>query len=608
MGFNKKQLQKDTKELNKAKPPAKPRDIIYDPRGQWDFPGLETKVPTPDGSITMDGVNYPVYGVDNTGFAQMMYPNNNYQFPGNVVHEYPQIQNGGGTIPVIEDAGSYNAEGFWIPDWETMKKQAKELNAKTVKTRNGSMIYFDDNWNVKSVDDNPQMKSGGSKSKHVVVKQSKIPGANKGLFSNQKFKRGEPIGLAHEDGQPVGDIGNMHNHSDNPNMYSVKVGNKRYVYAKRNIEPGEELTTDYRLQPELEQPEDFMKRGGSPKGLVRMPKPSKKGLASKAYSRSLEATNRLFTKNRLFEKPKDRKRKVFDPNAKYYAEGGVIEDMVTVINPQDLDPETLKKYLAKLKKLENSVKAGYRKGKWYPHRSFEGGSDTIAYGHKLMPGEDYSSGISEEKAAQLQQKDVLEKQKVTETFIDNKYGKGTYDSLPQNSQMLLLDYTYNGVINKFPSFVKHVVEGNKEGMLKEYERGSKGRPLKERNEWTESVINMLDFEKPKKSSDKKASDEPNLLLPYKHEIEKMTPFQSGGEYGMPLGTGVSQNFIGNRDQFKVGGIPELPLRDNRVNYNAFVNGFEPMSKMQDGGYIETELTDDEIQAYRDGGYIVEEVD
>lgn len=369
MSFNRIQLQKDTKELTKAKAPAKSKDVIYDPKDQWNE------------------------------FEQVSnFPEINY------ATEYSQMQNGGENIPIIEDAGSFNEEGFWIPDWETMKQQAKELNAKTVKTKNGAMIYFDDNWNVQSVDDNPQMKSGGSKSKHVVVKQSKIPGANKGLFSNQKFKRGEPIGLAHEDGQPVGDIGNMHNHSDNPNMYSVKVGNKRYVYAKRNIEPGEELTTDYRLQPELEQPEDFMKRGGSTKGLVRMPKPSKKGLASKAYSRSLEATNRLFTENRLFEKPKDRKRKVFDPNAKYYA--------------------------------------------------------------------------------------------------------------------------------------------------------------------------------------------------------------SGGEYGMPLGAGVSQNFIGNRDNFKVGGIPELPLRDNRVNYNAFVNGFDPMYRKQEGGeqdYLELELTPEEIQAYKDGGYIVEDI-
>jgi hypothetical protein len=155
------------------------------------------------------------------------------------------------------------------------------------------------------------------------VSKSKIPNADKGLFAKNKLDRGERIGLAHRDGQPVGTIGNMHNHSDNPNMRSIKVGNERYVYAIRDIEPGEELTTDYRMQPELEQPEDFMRKGGRTRGLVAMPKPSKKGLASKKYSRSLSATNRLFAVNPLFKKPKSRKNKIFDPNAKYYQDGGV---------------------------------------------------------------------------------------------------------------------------------------------------------------------------------------------------------------------------------------------------------------------------------------------
>lgn len=230
---NSRVLQKATKELTKAKAPSKSRDIIYDPKGQWEHPGQPTRIP--GGDITMQGVPYPVYAQPNVGQPQMMYPGQDYVFPGaDYVDEYPQ-----------------------------------------------------------------------------------------------------------------------------------------------------------------------MKKGGYAKGLVPMPKPSKKGLASKAYSRSLEATNRLFTENTLFKKPKDRKRKVFDPNAKYY--------------------------------------------------------------------------------------------------------------------------------------------------------------------------------------------------------------EDGGEYGMPLGTGVSQNFIGNRDEFKVGGIPNLPLRDNRVNYDAYVNRFEPKDEYEDGGYIETELTDEEIQAYRDGGYIVEDI-
>jgi hypothetical protein len=165
------------------------------------------------------------------------------------------------------------------------------------------------------------------------VAKSKIPNADKGLFAKNKLDRGERIGLAHRDGQPVGTIGNMHNHSDNPNMRSIKVGNERYVYAIKDIEPGEELTTDYRMQPELEQPEDFMRKGGRTRGLVAMPKPSKKGLASKKYSRSLSATNRLFAVNPLFKKPKSRKNKIFDPNAKYYQDGGGKGDSPFKIKP-----------------------------------------------------------------------------------------------------------------------------------------------------------------------------------------------------------------------------------------------------------------------------------
>ena len=83
--------------------------------------------------------------------------------------------------------------------------------------------------------------------------------------------------------------------------------------------PGEEYTF-----PEAKYVDEFpqLRKGGRTRGLIPMPKPSKKGLASKKYSRSLEATNRLFTENKLFKKPKSRKNKVFDPRAKYYQDGG----------------------------------------------------------------------------------------------------------------------------------------------------------------------------------------------------------------------------------------------------------------------------------------------
>ena len=154
--------------------------------------------------------------------------------------------------------------------------------------------------------------------KKYITKQSNIKGAGKGLFTKDFFKKGEVIGLAHVDDQPASEIGRNHNHNEeNPTAYSKKINNKRFIYASKDLNPGEEITTNYRMQPELEQPEDFMRKGGS---VLRLP--NKKN--SKGYSRSLSATNKLFTQNFLFEKPKSRKNKVFDPNSKYYAEGGAL--------------------------------------------------------------------------------------------------------------------------------------------------------------------------------------------------------------------------------------------------------------------------------------------
>ena len=56
--------------------------------------------------------------------------------------------------------------------------------------------------------------------------------------------------------------------------------------------------------------------------------------------------------------------------------------------------------------------------------------------------------------------------------------------------MLLVDYAYNGVYSKFPSFVKSVVTNNKQGMLNNYKRYSGNNPIKSRNEWTANVINQ----------------------------------------------------------------------------------------------------------------------
>lgn len=104
-------------------------------------------------------------------------------------------------------------------------------------------------------------KGGDSTNNDLSVKQSNIQG--KGLFINKPIKKGETIGLAHVNGQATPMVGKYHNHSeDNPTAINVPKDNKRYLVASRDLPAGTEITTNYRLQPELEQPENFMQKGG----------------------------------------------------------------------------------------------------------------------------------------------------------------------------------------------------------------------------------------------------------------------------------------------------------------------------------------------------------
>lgn len=92
--YNKKVLIDALKNLGSAKAPAKKKDIITDPEGQWKFPGQPTRIPSNE--ITMKGVPYPVLGKGSDGSEQMMYPGGEYTFPGaDYVDEYPMMESGG---------------------------------------------------------------------------------------------------------------------------------------------------------------------------------------------------------------------------------------------------------------------------------------------------------------------------------------------------------------------------------------------------------------------------------------------------------------------------------------------------------------------------------
>jgi len=71
----------------------------------------------------------------------------------------------------------------------------------------------------------------------------------------------ETVGLLHTINSPKDyiftELGRLHNHSEEPNCHNELINNQRFLVASKPINTGDELTTNYRLQPDLEQPEDW---------------------------------------------------------------------------------------------------------------------------------------------------------------------------------------------------------------------------------------------------------------------------------------------------------------------------------------------------------------
>jgi hypothetical protein len=131
-------------------------DTIYTDMGQWKYPGQVTKIPS--GDITMQGVPYPVYGEDNLGYSQMMYPGMNYQFPGQYVTEYPMAQEG---FENQEDPIAHLKWGKYIDDPNRRKQHIVDVY----------QYLMDSRWDPKNIVSFMKNVGGyGSKSRGSLAK------------------------------------------------------------------------------------------------------------------------------------------------------------------------------------------------------------------------------------------------------------------------------------------------------------------------------------------------------------------------------------------------------------------------------------------------------
>jgi hypothetical protein len=94
--------------------------IIKDDRGQWAYPGEITEIGS--NQITMQGVDYPVLGISDTGDTQMMYPNEDYVYDGESVTEIPMMAQGGQLTKLDQlfNFTNYNTKqpGGWLDKYQ----------------------------------------------------------------------------------------------------------------------------------------------------------------------------------------------------------------------------------------------------------------------------------------------------------------------------------------------------------------------------------------------------------------------------------------------------------------------------------------------------------
>ncbi len=159
-------------------------------------------------------------------------------------------------------------------------------------------------------------------------------------------------------------------------------------------------------------------------------------------------------------------------------------------NSAQTDKNLASKAATVIKKFENSTanpRGGFDKVKkrWYPHKSLEGGSDTIAYGHKLKHGEDFSQGLTDGEAEDLLRKDVNEKIKTLQSKIHG------FDGLPLTIKIAAINAMFRGDLG--PKTMSLLAQNQFDKASKEYlnhaeYRTTKNNGVKKRMEWNAAVF------------------------------------------------------------------------------------------------------------------------
>lgn len=183
----------------------------------------------------------------------------------------------------------------------------------------------------------------------------------------------------------------------------------------------------------------------------------------------------------------------FDLAPELYNMVPLMYDIPTVTVPfisgqevEQLDP--VKDAARRIRAVENSKtnpNGGWneKEKRWYPHKSVEGGADTIAYGIKLSNGTPEAElakkqgYLTDEQAVHFTDSLAQVYYDKAKSVYDKKYGDGEWDKLSPESQSFLTDFSYNPGLGKFPKLMEGFHSGDIDMIRKNYMRYSNGKPL-----------------------------------------------------------------------------------------------------------------------------------
>lgn len=173
----------------------------------------------PSNKITMKGVEFPVYGTDDTGYSQMMYPGLDYSYPGSYVRELPMAKNGmsapgpskviGGKLEVSYDKDrNIYLKALDAADWNKIEgDRAKEFRTKFAEYLPG---YFDPAGSIKQISKKAakelstrqQIVADTPKYGETVQETTEMPQAPQAAQSKQRNSNVPPL-LALSAAQPT---------------------------------------------------------------------------------------------------------------------------------------------------------------------------------------------------------------------------------------------------------------------------------------------------------------------------------------------------------------------------------------------------------------------